>query len=238
MSKLKSVMNFFVTIEGDEDDEVPEEAASEDEEVAVKAARARVENGPPVGHPSNSRVRDHVDPYAGTIDESALPSGPPSEAGDGMFDDVYHAAGLPSSTDPAFTIFKVERLLNSQHLAGLGDKAKAASVLVALEAHNVGLTSVIADAVARDKALDQYDQMLSRDVKNMQTEVEIANATIETDIEEFLMSKREEMAANNAKLAEFKQLYARWFSKKREEEDRLFAAITPFVNENPITRDD
>lgn len=237
MSKLKDVMGWFVTIEPDEDDEVPEEAASEDIETAAKAARGRAEAGP-VGHGAGGkRVADYIeDPYAGTIDEEQLASATPDLDASAPFDDVYRAAGLTAADDPSFTIFKVERLLNSQHLQGLGDKAKAASVLVALEANSVGLTSIIQDAVARDKALDQYDSMLRRDIKNLETDVEIENASIEVEIEEFLNRKREEMKRNNDKLAEAKELYRRWRSKKEEEEERLFRAVTPFVEQNPITR--
>ena len=237
MSKLKNLMGLFVTIEEDEDDEFPEEAASEDIEVAAQAGRLRAERGPVGREPRQKRVADYVeDPYAGIIDEEQLAEATPNLQSDAPFDDVFRAAGLPPSGDASFTIYKVERLLKSQHLQGLGDKAKAASVLVALEANSIGLTSIIQDAVARDKALDQYDAMLRRGIKDLETEVEIENASIEVEIEEFLTRKREEMSENNAKLDEAKTLYSRWYERKQEEENRLFAAVSPFVEQNPISR--
>lgn len=236
-SKLKSIMNFFVTVEDAEGDEIPEEAGSEDADVAAQAARQRAEAGP-VGQPADGkRVADYVeDPYAGSLDEEMLASNTPDIEGEATFDPIYAAAGLPVEADAAFTVFKVERLLNSEHLAGLGDRAKAASVLVALEANSIKLNTVIQDAVARDKALDNYDQMLRHDVKSLEASVEENNAAIEKQVEEFLQRKREEVAQNNRGLAEAKELYARWRMKKQAEEERLFAAVTPFVDANPITR--
>jgi hypothetical protein len=234
---MKSFMDFFVTIEGDDDD-VPKEAASEDIDTAAAAARQRVEAGPVGRTPKNKRVADYVDdPYAGIVDEEQLSNVTPDLGSDQPFDEVYKAAGLPASDTSSFTIYKVERLLKSEHLKGLGDRAKAASVLVALEANNIGLDTIIQDAVARDKALDQYDAMLRRDIKNLDVDLQIRNAEIEAQIEDFLTRKRKEIAQNNTKLVEAKTLYQTWAEKKEAEENRLFEAVSPFVDSNPITKD-
>ncbi len=238
MSKLKNLMELFVVIEDDEDDDIPAEAADEDIEVAAEAARARAESGPVGREPSGRRVADYVDdPYAGSLGDADLSGATPDLQSENPFEEVYAAAGLPGTVSSHFTIYKVEKLLGSQHLAGLGEKAKAASVLVAMEANNVGLKDVIQDAVARDKALDQYDQMLRRDIKNLKSEVETMNAAIEMEIEQFLERKRVEIARNNEKLAQAEQLYSSWQERKVAEEQRLFAAVSPFTEQNPITRD-
>lgn len=241
MGTFKRFAELFVTIEEDESDEVPAEAADEDLDVAVPAARERVESGPPVGRPvAERRVREYVeDPDAGHFDEEAFASSPPEPAaGDAPLDAVYRAAGLPTAGDPGFTIFKVEKILHSEHLAGLGDKAKAASVLVTLEASGVGLTAVIQDAVARDNALDQYEAMLRSGIDDFAMNVEIENASIEQEIAEYLEEKRQQVADNNAKLAEAREQYDSWRTKKQQEEERIFNAVAPFVAENPITRDE
>lgn len=240
MSKLKDALGWFVTIETDEDDVVPAEAASEDIGVAAEAARKRVDEGPVGKETGGKRASDYVnDPYAGSIDEEALSRATPDLTNEeATFDEVYQAAGLPTAGDKSFTIYKVEKILTSEHLAGLGDKAKAASVLVTLEASGMGLDSIIQDAVSRDKALDQYDQMLRRDIKNLRTDVEIKNAEIEAEMQEYLERKRQEIARHNDQVAQAKELYANWSRLKQNEEERLFAAVSPFVDQNPITRDD
>lgn len=238
MSKLKDVMGWFVTIEDAEEDSVPADAASEDIETAAKAARQRAEEGP-VGHETGGKkVSDYVDdPYAGSIDEEALAGATPDLANEEKaFDEVYAAAGLEPAGSKGFTIFKVEKLLKSQHLQGLPEKTKASSVLVALEANSVKLNAVIQDAVSRDKALDEYDKMLKRDIKNLETDIEIKNAEIEAEMQEFLKRKKDQIANNNQQLEQARELYATWNLRKQQEEERLFGAVSPFVNENPITR--
>lgn len=241
MSKLKSLRNFFFVVEEDEDDQVPEEAASEDIDVAAQAARQRVDEGPVGREPSGKRMRDYVeDPYVGELDDTALAAATPDLSTPGReFDEVYQAAGLLPAEGPGFTIFKVEKILQSEHLAGLSDKAKAASVLVTLEASGVGISTVVEDAVGRDRALDQYDAMLKRDIKNLETDVEITNASIEQEIADYLERKRQEIAANNQKLESARQMYELWRQKKEAEEQRLFDAVSPFVSSdpNPISRD-
>jgi hypothetical protein len=231
-------MGWFVTIEDDEADEVPAEAASEDIDTAAKAARERAEAGP-VGHETGGKkVADYVeDPYAGSIDEEALAGATPDLANEEQtFDEVYGAAGLEPANSSRFTIFKVEKLLQSQHLQGLPEKTKASSVLVALEANNVKLNAIIQDAVSRDKALDEYDKMLKRDIKNLESDIEIKNAEIEAEIEDFLQRKKEQIANNNQQLEQARELYATWNLRKQQEEERLFEAVSPFVDQNPITR--
>lgn len=240
MSKLKSLRNFFFVVDEDEDDVVPAEAASDDIEVAAKAARERMEEGPVGREPSGKTMGNYVDdPYLGEFEDDAFMDATPNLSSPGReFDEVYAAAGLPPADSGGFTIYKVEKILQSQHLADLGDKAKAATVLVTLEASGVGLTAMIQDAVGRDKALDQYDAMLRRDIKNLQTDIEITNVTIEQEIAEYLERKRQEIATNNAKLQQAQELYHTWRIKKEAEEERLYRAVAPFVAENPITQDD
>lgn len=240
MGKLKNVMEFFVEIEPEESDEVPEEAASDDPDVAAKAAKERAQQGPVGKTPDQpKKVREAAsDPYAGSIDEAAL-----SDAVDELdtddpsqvFDEIYESAGLPPRDSEKFTIHKVEKLLESQHLQGMSDKVKQRSIMVTLESSDKNLDEVIQDAVARDKALDQYDGMLKKDVNDLQKQVEEENARIEQEIEEYLKRKKAQMQENKKKVEQARQMYEKWKGEKQSEEQRLLEAVSVFVDENPIT---
>ena len=240
MGKLKSMMEFFVEIEPDDADEVPEEAASDDPDVAAKAAAERAQQGSVGKKPDRpKRVREAAsDPYAGALDEAAL-----SEAVDTLdasspgevFNKIYRAAGLPPRGSGKFTIHKVEQLLKSEHLSGLSDKVKQRSILVTLESSNKSLDEVIQDAVARDKAIDQYDGMLRKDVKDLERQVQQENSEIEKEIEEYLKRKKKQMEQNKAKVEQARQMYEKWKSEKETEEQRLLRAVSVFVEDNPIT---
>jgi len=240
MGKLKSVMEFFVEIESEDSDDVPEEAASEDPDVAAKAAKKRAQQGPVGKTPDRpKKVREAAaDPYAGAIDEAALSDAVDeleTENPEAVFDKIYEAAGLSPRDSESFTIHKVEELLDSEHLSGLSDKVKQRSIMVTLESNDKTLDEVIQDAVARDKALDHYDGMLRKDVKDLERQVEQENARIEQEIEEYLKRKKAQMQKNKQKVEQARQMYEKWKGEKESEEQRLLEAVSVFVDENPIT---
>jgi hypothetical protein len=238
MGKMKSLLNFFVEIEPDEDDEVPEEAASEDVDEAARAAVERAEQGEVGRRPEKrKRVREMVeDPYAGEVDEEALASAAEvinTTEDRALFDRIYRAASLPAQGAGVFTIHKVQRLLASKHLEGMSDQVKRSSVLVTLESSNASLEDVIGDAVARDKALDQYDAMLRRDVRNLEASVREENAAIESEMQEYLQRKKKQIEDNRARVDEARRMYEEWSGKKEREEDRLFQSVSIFTDADP-----
>ncbi len=273
MGRLKSVLNWFVTIEeeeGDFDEEQEQERApapealhtqesapssaeqgggkSLDDYLAEQEAEGVSEgggagqgafagmSGRSSSTPSGVRVRDlGLDPYAGELDEAMLAHAP-GEMTRHDFTEIYDAAGLPREEDPGFTVFKVEKMLRSEHLQGLSNRAKAASVMVALEAGGAELQVVIQDAVSRDKALDQYEAMSRREIRELQDSIEFENDLIQSEIEEFLELKRQEIAENNARLNEARETFETWTMRKSEEEQRLFDTVSIFVAENPISQ--
>jgi hypothetical protein len=73
------------------------------------------------------------------------------------FEQIYeNSASKPARTD--YSILKVVEMLNSQHLSGMSAEAKRASLMMALEAANVDVEDVLQDAVARQRALNDYDE--------------------------------------------------------------------------------
>ncbi|MFB6374946.1 MAG: hypothetical protein ABEN55_17915 [Bradymonadaceae bacterium] len=240
MGKMKSVMEFFVEIEPEKSDDVPEEAASDDPDVAAKAAKERAQQGPVGKTPDQpKKVREAAsDPYAGELDEAALSDAVDelnTDNPDKVFDKIYEAAGLPPRDSGNFTIHKIEKLLNSEHLSGMSDKVKQRSIMVTLESNDKSLDEIIQDAVARDKALDQYDVRLKKDVKDLQKQVEQENSRIQKEIEEYLKKKKAQMEENKKKVEQARQMYEKWKGEKQSEEQRLLEAVSVFVDENPIT---
>lgn len=242
MGKMKSLLEFFVEIEPEESDEVPEEAASDDPDVAAKAAAERAQQGAVGKKPSQPRKVGEMagDPYAGMVDEAALSDATSELSGKNpkaVFDKIYQAAGLPPRGANQFTIHKVERLLHSEHLSGLSDEVKQRSIMVTLESSNKSLDEVIQDAVARDKALDQYDGMLRKEVGDLEKQVKQENARIEKEIEEYLERKKAQIKQNKEKVDKARRMYEEWSSQKENEEERLFNATSVFVDkDNPVTK--
>lgn len=247
MSRLKSFFNYFVSVESDEG-EAPPQAADPDPEVAAEAAAAVVEareQEAPPGRPSSAPVRRTVADLgvteeAVTIDTTELAMSADLRVGGlASFNEIYERVDLPRGDDPGFHIFTVERLLQSRHIAGLSDRAKAAAIMVSMEANGVALKDVIADAMKRDQALDAFQEALQDQLDDLAAEVESNNEAIQAEIEEFLAMKREEIAENRARLENARVQFEEWSSAKAQEEQRLFNAVAPLLEPmepNPITR--
>ncbi|HVR95467.1 MAG TPA: hypothetical protein VMW27_02560, partial [Thermoanaerobaculia bacterium] len=184
-------------------------------------------------------------PEAPQIDEKALAaaaqSRDTSESAGGVeipdFEAIYRAAGI-SDPPHGFSAYKVLEILSSPELAALDGKAKAAALSGFLKMNPRGpvpLAEVIQDAVRRDQALDKFEQMLRAKLAGRAEEIERENAKLQAEIDELARRNRELMEANRREVDAEQEQLSLWLTRKRIEERRLFDAVGPFVEENPIS---
>lgn len=155
------------------------------------------------------------------------------------FDTIYRSAGI---TDPAhgYSASKVQEILSSPEFAPLENKAKAAALAGFLKMNPSGpvpLADVIQDAVRRDQALDKFEEILRANIDRRAEQIESDNARLQAEIDELTRRNRELMEANRRTLEAEQEKLSVWKTRKKIEEHRLFEAIAPFVEENPITTD-
>lgn len=172
------------------------------------------------------------------IDEKALP--PETAEGGGEIPDfnaVFKAAGI---SDPAhgYSAYKVLEILSSPEFANLDSKAKAAALSGFLKMSPTGpvpIADVVQDAVRRDQALDKFEDFLRTKLKARTEQMEKENRDLQAEIDALAQRNRERMEANRKALAAEEERFARWQITKRIEERRLFDAVAPFVETNPIS---
>lgn len=177
--------------------------------------------------------------------EKALEKAGAAGAGEGSggggdipdFDAVYRAAGI---TDPphGYTAYKVLEILNSSDLANLDSRAKAAALAGFLKMNPAGpvpITDVVQDAVRRDQALDKFEEFLRGKLRTRTDQIEEENRRLQAEIDELARRNREKMDANRKELGSEEERFARWQVTKRIEERKLFDAVAPFVEANPIS---
>ncbi|HVG06815.1 MAG TPA: hypothetical protein VNM67_03860 [Thermoanaerobaculia bacterium] len=150
---------------------------------------------------------------------------------------IYKAAGIQ---DPAhgYTAHKVLEILSSPDFANLDSRAKAAALTGFLRMNPTGpvpITDIVQDAVRRDQALDRFEDFLRTKLKARSEEKEKENARLQAEIDELVRRNREAMDANRRALEDEEARLARWQLTKKSEERRLFEAVSPFVETNPIT---
>jgi hypothetical protein len=190
----------------------------------------------PSGPPSDIRDLLGSLPEPPVIDEKKLPV--PAD-GDEIpdFAAIYHAAGV---TDPphGYTAYKVLEIFASPGFAALDARAKAAALTGFLNSNPSGpvpVADIVQDAVRRDQALDKFEEFLRSKLTSRSDQIGKDNAQLQAEIDEVTRRNREKMEANRVALEAEQARLSRWLAVKRAEERKLYDAVNPFVESNPIT---
>lgn len=200
--------------------------------------------GPPPGAPTDIRDLLGSLPEPPAIDERKLAAeaevGP--EGGDEIpdFPAVYKAAGV---IDPphGYSAYKVMEIFSSPGFAALDLRAKAAALTGFLNMNPTGpvpITDVVQDAVRRDQALDKFEEFLRSKLAKRAESIDKENAKLQAEIDEVSRRNREKMEANRIAVETEQARLTRWLTLKRAEERKLFDAVNPFVEKNPISTAD
>jgi hypothetical protein len=234
---LKEVLSKMKIVEID-----PDEAAA-----AVPPAAAPSRPGPKDLPPPPSMPKDIRDllgtiPEPPAIDERKLPPASTEEGGGDIpdFPAIYKAAGV---VDPphGYSAYKVLEIFASPGFSALDTRAKAAALTGFLNMNPSGpvpITDVVQDAVRRDQALDKFEDFLRNKLGARSEQIDKENAQLQAEIDEVTRRNREKMEANRATLEAEQARFTRWLSTKRAEERKLFDAVNPFVEQNPISTAD
>jgi len=203
------------------------------------AAAPPVPIGKPVGPPTDIRDLLGTLPETPAIDESKLPA-PQGDEGDADIPDfaaIYRAAGV---TDPAhgYTAYKVLEIFAMPGFASLDARAKAGALTGFLNMNPSGpvpVTDIVQDAVRRDQALDKFEEFLRTKQTSRADQIDKDNAQLQAEIDEVTRRNREKMEANRIALEAEQAKLSRWLVIKRAEERKLYDAVNPFVEANPIS---
>jgi hypothetical protein len=233
---LKEVLSKMKIVEID-----PEEAAAA-APLAAPSMPGPKTPPPPPGMPADIRDLLGTIPEPPAIDEKKLPP-PSTDEGGGDIPDfpaIYKAAGV---VDPphGYSAYKVLEIFASPGFAALDTRAKAAALTGFLNMNPSGpvpITDVVQDAVRRDQALDKFEDFLRNKLGARGEQIDKENAQLQAEIDEVTRRNREKMEANRAALEAEQARFTRWQTTKRAEERKLFDAVNPFVEHNPISTGD
>ena len=199
----------------------------------------------PLSSPASSGQPTGIRDLLGTLppppdfDETSMADAAGEDGGGDIpdFTAIYKVAGIQ---DPphGYTAHKVLEILSSPHFTHLDSKAKAAALAGFLQMNPTGpvpIGDVVQDAVRRDQALDKFEDFLRTKLKARTEQMEKENARLQQEIDELVRHNRETMDANRRALETEEARLAQWQLSKKAEERRLFDAVSPFVEANPIT---
>jgi hypothetical protein len=216
-----------------ESDEAQEEQAPLPASPPASPPPRRTAPANPAPRPSPSMGEIIHKVPAPRLDEQSLAGG--DEIPD--FPSIYKASGVK---DPVhgFTAYKVLEILSSQDFAALDGKAKAAALSGFLRMNPSGavaIADVIQDALARDNALDGFEGFLRMKLDARRADREKEIAALQAGIDELTRKNRELIQANLDAIAKEQDRFATWQARKRIEEQKLFEAVEPFVEKNPVS---
>ena len=141
------------------------------------------------------------------------------------FEQIYqNASARPSRL--AYDILKVSEMLTSPHLAGMSQETKRASLLMALEAANVDIEDLLQDAVARQRALNDYEEAQRAQLKDFENAKIDENRQIQAEIDRITKQYVARIQGNLDEVARAQDDLRNWQKQKQEEAQRITEAAT------------
>src|SRR5277367_2430963 len=156
-----------------------------------------------------------------------------------LLEDIYRTAGI---MEPrlGYSITKVVEMLRSDHLRGLGDEVKRASVLMALNAAGVPLGDILQDAAQRQAAVAAYEVDQRNKFEEYWSRRAEENSQLQAEMERMTRQFIERMNRNLAEVQQEKDAFQMWQHTMQYEVLQISAAVTlcaqPTVFETPTER--
>jgi hypothetical protein len=172
------------------------------------------------------------------IDESVVSADDAAVPEDYPFDRIYASAGI-EQPEHGFTVDRLVEMMAADEFRDLDAATRArviAGMLRRLPTGAVEVEDIVREAALRDQALDAFERFLADRVAASEREVADANRVLQQEIDELVERNTALMEANRGRVGEEKGRLERWRERKRAEEDRLYDAVQPFVEANPVTR--
>jgi hypothetical protein len=142
-----------------------------------------------------------------------------------LLEDIYRTAGI---VDPrmGYSITKVVEMLRSDHLRGLGDEVKRASVLMALTAAGIPLGDILQDAAQRQMAVAAYEVEQRKKFEEYWSRRAEENSALQKEMERVTRQYVERMNRNMTEVQQEKEAFQKWQTAMQHEVLQISAAVT------------
>ena len=144
------------------------------------------------------------------------------------FEEVYATAGV-QTPEKTYTILKVAEMLQNKHLADMTPDGKRNSLMMALEAGGVEIGALLQDAVARNRALDEYEEKRQEQIKTFEAAKADENNKLHAEMERLTSQYIARIQANSDQVAHEQDNFRAWQKRKQQETQRITEAATVCV---------
>ena len=144
------------------------------------------------------------------------------------FEEVYDTAGVKAPLK-TYSILKVAEMLNSRHLADMTPDSKRNSLMMALEAAGAEIGDLLQDAVARNRALDEYEEKRQEQIRTFESIKAEENNKLHAEMERLTSQYMSRIQANSDQVAHEQDNFRAWQKRKLQESQRITDAATVCV---------
>jgi hypothetical protein len=170
------------------------------------------------------------------------PAGGPASRPDGAgavvghfvpFEEIYRTASF-KQPKVAYDILKVAEMVNSPHVAGLSIEAKRCAVLMALDVAGVETEDLLQDAMARQRALNDYEEALQNTLREFEAIKNRENAEIQGELDRLTARYMVRIQANVDEVARQQDAHRAW-QKEKQQESQCIAEAASFCTPQSST---
>jgi hypothetical protein len=169
----------------------------------------------------SSAPQREQDKAAGTIPDLSKGVGPALET----FEEIYDLARIDAPSK-GYTILKIAEMLNNRHLADMTPDGKRNSLMMALESADVEIGELLQDAVARNRALDEYEEKRQEQIKTFEGIKAEENNKLHAELERLSSQYLSRIQANADHVAREQDNFRAWQKRKQQETQRITDAAT------------
>ena len=153
------------------------------------------------------------------------------------FDEIYRSSPVKPPRVP-YGILKVAEMVNSPHLAGMSPAAKRGSLLMAFDAAGVQLEDLLQDAMVRQRALNEYEEVQHKRLQEFEAGKANENAAIQAEIDRINSVHTARIQSNLDEIARHEDDFRIWKKRKQQESEVIAEAAAlcaPPENANNIS---
>jgi hypothetical protein len=125
-----------------------------------------------------------------------------------------------------YSFTKVGETLSNDHLRGLGDEVKRASVLMALSAAGIPLGDILQDSAQRQSALAACEVEQRKKFEKYSTRRAEENTLLQSEMERVTRQHVERMNRNLTEVQQEKDAFQTWQTAMQHEVLRISEAVT------------
>ncbi len=149
---------------------------------------------------------------------------PPNQGNLLALPDIYLAVGIMSSRH-GYNIDTLSTMLDSDHMRGMTNDVKRASVLMALEAASIPPDALVRDGEKRLDALNAYEENERKRFEEFEAQKSQESTQIQLEIERMTAHCLERIKNNLGEVTLAKDAFLKWQTTKQKEAQRISDAV-------------